>query len=43
MANTCGADILIQAQDPSNAASFYVEPLGFTVTDETTNMISLHI
>ncbi len=28
MANTFGADILIQAQDPTQAASFYVEQLG---------------
>ena len=42
MANTFGTDILIQAQDPSNAASFYVEQLGFAITDETPNMISLH-
>ena len=42
MANTFGADILIQAQDPAKAASFYVEQLGFAITDETPNMISLH-
>jgi hypothetical protein len=42
MANTFGADILIQAQDPTNAASFYVEQLGFAITDETPNMTSLH-
>jgi predicted enzyme related to lactoylglutathione lyase len=42
MANTFGTDILIQAQDPSNAASFYVEQLAFAITDETPNMISLH-
>jgi hypothetical protein len=42
MANTFGADILIQAQDPRNAASFYVEQLGFAITDETPNLISLH-
>ncbi len=42
MANTFGTDILIQAQDPVNAAAFYVEQLGFTITDETPNMISLH-
>ena len=42
MANTFGTDILIQAQDPTNAASFYVEQLGFTITDETPNMTSLH-
>jgi predicted enzyme related to lactoylglutathione lyase len=37
-----GTDILIQAQDPTHAASFYVEQLGFTITDEAPNMISLH-
>jgi predicted enzyme related to lactoylglutathione lyase len=42
MANTFGADILIQAEDPASAASFYVEQLGFTITDESPNMISLH-
>jgi predicted enzyme related to lactoylglutathione lyase len=42
MANTFGADILIQAQDPKSAASFYVEQLGFAVTDESPNMMSLH-
>ncbi len=42
MANTFGADILIQAQDPKKAAVFYVEQLGFAVTGETPNMISLH-
>jgi hypothetical protein len=42
MANTFGTDILIQAQDPSEAASFYVHQLGFSITDEAPNMISLH-
>ena len=42
MANTFGTDILIQSQDPANAASFYVEQLGFAITDKTPNMISLH-
>jgi len=42
MANRFGADILIQAEDPKGAASFYVEQLGFEVTGETANMISLH-
>jgi predicted enzyme related to lactoylglutathione lyase len=42
MANTFGTDILIQAQDPANTASFYVKQLGFSITDETPNMISLH-
>ncbi|MGB6944717.1 MAG: VOC family protein [Bryobacteraceae bacterium] len=42
MANSFGTDILIQAPDPKSAASFYVEKLGFTITGETPNMISLH-
>jgi predicted enzyme related to lactoylglutathione lyase len=42
MANSFGTDILMQAQDPKNAASFYVEQLGFEITDEVPDMISLH-
>ena len=42
MSNTLGTDILIQAQDPMKAASFYVKELGFEITDETSNMVSLH-
>jgi len=42
MANKFGTDILIQAEDPRNAAGFYVQQLGFSITDETPNMISLH-
>jgi predicted enzyme related to lactoylglutathione lyase len=42
MANKFLRDILIQAPDPKNAASFYVNQLGFEVTGETPNMISLH-
>ena len=42
MANKFGTDILIQSQDPKNAASFYVQQLGFEITDEAPNMISLH-
>jgi catechol 2,3-dioxygenase-like lactoylglutathione lyase family enzyme len=42
MANKFGADILIQAQDPKKAALFYVEQLGFEITGETPNMLSLH-
>jgi hypothetical protein len=42
MANTFGTDILIQAEDPKAAAAFYVDCLGFEVTDETEQMISLH-
>ena len=42
MANTFGTDILIQAPDPKRAALFYVQQLGFEITDENPNMISLH-
>jgi predicted enzyme related to lactoylglutathione lyase len=42
MANSFGADILIQAQDPKDAASFYVEQLGFKITGEIPEMVSLH-
>jgi len=42
MANTFGTDILIQAPDPKSAAAFYVEQLGFEVTGEEPQMISLH-
>jgi len=41
VANTFGADILIQAPDPSAAAAFYVEQLGFTVTDPNPKMMAL--
>jgi catechol 2,3-dioxygenase-like lactoylglutathione lyase family enzyme len=42
MANTFGSDILIQAPDPKKAAAFYVDHLGFEVTGEEPEMISLH-
>jgi len=42
MANSFGTDILIQAEDPKAAALFYVRQLGFEITDETTNLVSLH-
>jgi hypothetical protein len=42
MANKFGTDILIQALDPKSAAAFYVKQLGFEITDEAPNMISLH-
>ena len=40
MANSFSRDILIQSPDPSEAARFYVEQLGFTVT-ATEPMIAL--
>jgi hypothetical protein len=42
MANSFSTDVLIQAPEPKTAASFYVEQLGFEITDEVPNMISLH-
>jgi beta-lactam-binding protein with PASTA domain len=42
MSNTFGADILIQAKNPMKAAKFYVNELGFKITDRAPNMISLH-
>jgi catechol 2,3-dioxygenase-like lactoylglutathione lyase family enzyme len=42
MANNFGSDILIQTQDPKKAALFYVQHLGFEITDEQPNIISLH-
>ena len=42
MANSFGKDILIQAPDPSSAAAFYVQQLGFEVSGEEPNMVSLH-
>ncbi|MDR3688733.1 MAG: hypothetical protein P4L46_05080 [Fimbriimonas sp.] len=42
MANSFGNDVLVQAEDPVGAAAFYVEQLGFEVTDVTPNLVSLH-
>jgi catechol 2,3-dioxygenase-like lactoylglutathione lyase family enzyme len=42
MGNTFGTDILIQADDPKKAARFYVEHLGFEITDNNPRMIGLH-
>jgi catechol 2,3-dioxygenase-like lactoylglutathione lyase family enzyme len=39
MANSFGADILIQAPDPQKAALFYVNHLGFETTDKNPEMI----
>jgi catechol 2,3-dioxygenase-like lactoylglutathione lyase family enzyme len=41
MANSFSRDILIQAEDPKRAASFYVEHLGFAITEETPAMVSV--
>ncbi len=42
MANTFGTDILIQAPDPKKAAAFYVEYLGFAITDPNPKMVGLN-
>ncbi len=42
MANSFGTDVLIQAPDPKNAASFYIEHLGFEITGKMPHLISLH-
>jgi hypothetical protein len=42
MANTFGMDILIQAKNPTKAAKFYLEELGFEIRETTPKMISLH-
>jgi catechol 2,3-dioxygenase-like lactoylglutathione lyase family enzyme len=42
MANRFGTDILIQAPDLKTASAFYVQTLGFEITGEEPNMISLH-
>jgi hypothetical protein len=42
MGNTFGTDILIQSDDPEGAAHWYVTELGFAITGETPQMVSLH-
>ena len=42
MANSFGKDILIQSPDPKGAALFYVDHLGFEITEESADMVSLH-
>ena len=42
MANRFGTDILIQAENPRLAAQFYVDVLGFEITGEEPDLISLH-
>ncbi len=41
MGNSFGTDILIQAVDPQLAAAFYVDRLGFEITDSRPDLISL--
>lgn len=42
MANSFGTDILVQAEDPKAAALFYVRQLGFEITEETPDLVSMH-
>jgi catechol 2,3-dioxygenase-like lactoylglutathione lyase family enzyme len=42
MANAFGKDIPIQAEDPKAAAAFYVKRLGFEITAEEPQTVSLH-
>jgi catechol 2,3-dioxygenase-like lactoylglutathione lyase family enzyme len=42
VANSFGTDILIQAPDPDSAADFYVQALGFEITGNVPDMVSLH-
>jgi hypothetical protein len=42
MTNYFGKDIVIQAEHPRAAALFYVRQLGFEITEETPDLISLH-
>jgi catechol 2,3-dioxygenase-like lactoylglutathione lyase family enzyme len=41
MSNTFGSDILIQAEDPAAAARFYVDRLGFEITDHNPKMMAI--
>jgi catechol 2,3-dioxygenase-like lactoylglutathione lyase family enzyme len=41
MANRFSADILIQSRDLNEAARFYVDQLGFEITEQRPNMVSL--
>ena len=42
MGNKFGTDILIQAPEPKAAAAFYIEQLGFEITEDEGNLISIH-
>jgi catechol 2,3-dioxygenase-like lactoylglutathione lyase family enzyme len=41
VANSFGGDIIFEAPDPKKAALFYVEQLGFAITDETPDLVCL--
>lgn len=40
--HTCGTDVLIQAEAPKGSVAWHGEQLGFEITDEAPEMISLH-
>jgi hypothetical protein len=42
VANSFGTDVIFQAPDPKKAALFYVERLGFAITGESAELMSLH-
>lgn len=42
MPNSFGSDILLQTPDPEAAAAFYVNELGFEITEQSPEMLSLH-
>lgn len=42
MANSFGTDFIFETPSPKDAAKFYVDQLGFTITAETPDLISLH-
>jgi hypothetical protein len=42
MANSFSGDILLQAENIQQAAAFYVEQLGFEITGETDELISIY-
>ena len=41
MSNQFGTDIIIRTANPKEAAAFYVKNLGFEVTDQAADMISI--
>jgi hypothetical protein len=41
MTNSFGTDILIQSPDPKATARFYVEQLGFAVSEDTPSLITV--
>ena len=41
MANKFGKDVLIQAWEPQKTVRFYVDQLGFAITEETADLVAL--